>query len=156
MNLFVIAYILGQVCTFAAGFMLLPMVCALLYHEYSVALVYFLCALLCLTIGFLLKLLRPENMRVRPKEGMDAAALAWVVISVLGCLPFMITGEIPSFADAFFETVSGFTTTGASIMTSWTACRAARCSGALLRTGLAAWAFWCLFLRSSRIHRVPS
>ncbi|WP_230227426.1 TrkH family potassium uptake protein [Allobaculum mucilyticum] len=61
--------------------------------------------------------LRPENMRVRPKEGMDATALSWVVISVLGCLPFMITGEIPSFADAFFETVSGFMTTGASIMT---------------------------------------
>lgn len=116
MNLFVIAYVLGQVCKFEAGFMLLPMVCALCYSEYSIALIFFLCALLCLTVGFFLTLKKPEHMRIRPKEAMAATALSWVVISVLGCLPFMISGEIPRFADAFFETVSGFTTTGSSIL----------------------------------------
>lgn len=117
MNLFVIAYVLGQVCRFEAAFMLLPMGCALCYGEYSVALVYFLCALLCLGVGFFLTLRKPDNLRIRPKEGMAATALSWVVISVLGCLPFLMTGEIASFADAFFETVSGFTTTGSSILT---------------------------------------
>lgn len=57
MNLFVIACVLGQVCKFEAGFMLLPMVCALCYSEYSIALIFFfLCALLCLTVGFFLTL----------------------------------------------------------------------------------------------------
>ena len=51
------------------------------------------------------------------KEGMTIVALAWILMSVVGALPFVISGEIPSFFDAFFETVSGFTTTGASILT---------------------------------------
>ena len=92
MNLFVIAYVLGQVCKFEAGFMLLPMVCALCYSEYSIALIFFLCALLCLTVGFFLTLKKPEHMRIRPKEAMAATALSWVVISVLDCLRLKCSG----------------------------------------------------------------
>ena len=51
------------------------------------------------------------------REGLVSAGLGWIVMSLVGCIPFMLSGEIPTFIDAFFETVSGFTTTGASILT---------------------------------------
>lgn len=116
MNLRAIGYILGQVCKAEAAFLLLPMICALCYSESRIALIYFLCALLSLTIGFFLTLKKPENGRIRPREGMIATALAWILMSVIGCLPFLMAGEIASPIDAFFETVSGFTTTGSTII----------------------------------------
>lgn len=117
MNLYVIAYVLGQVCKCEAGFLMLPMLCAVCYKEWDLVLVYFLSALICLLVGFFLSLKKPQPLKIRPKEGMAATALSWLVISLLGCLPFLMSGEIPHFADAFFETVSGFTTTGSSILT---------------------------------------
>ena len=72
---------------------------------------------LCEALGLLLcKLFRTDNNVIFAKEGFLITALAWLAVSVLGALPFILSGEIPSFVDAFFETVSGFTTTGASIL----------------------------------------
>lgn len=116
MNLSMVIYVLGWVCEFEAAFLLLPMICALCYQEWNIAVIYFCCALLCVTLGFFMQLRKPRIFRIHPREAMIAVALSWVVLSLLGCLPFMISGEIPAFEDAFFETVSGFTTTGSSIL----------------------------------------
>jgi len=70
-----------------------------------------------LGLGLLLKRLCPKPAELSVREGFLTVALTWVVSSLLGALPFMISGTIPSFTDAFFETMSGYTTTGASILT---------------------------------------
>ncbi len=68
-------------------------------------------------VGTLIRLRRPENTRIRAREGFVITAMVWVILSLVGALPFIISGEIPKFTDAVFETASGFTTTGASILT---------------------------------------
>jgi trk system potassium uptake protein TrkH len=70
-------------------------------------------------------------------------ALSWVAMSAIGALPFYLSGEIPSYVDCLFETVSGFTTTGASILTDVEGMSRGLCSGAASPTGWAAWACWC-------------
>ena len=60
---------------------------------------------------------KPRNHVIYAKEGFATVALAWIIMSAIGALPFVISGEIPSYVDAWFETVSGFTTTGSSIVT---------------------------------------
>jgi trk system potassium uptake protein TrkH len=71
---------------------------------------------LCFCVGKILTAIKPKSKEAYAKEGFILVALSWIVISVFGAFPFMITGHIPSFANAFFETVSGFSTTGASIL----------------------------------------
>ncbi|HEX5133672.1 MAG TPA: TrkH family potassium uptake protein [Candidatus Krumholzibacteria bacterium] len=68
-------------------------------------------------LGFLLRRLRKPDSDIRRREGFAVVAFAWLMVSLCGALPFLLSGAIPSFTDAFFETVSGFTTTGASILT---------------------------------------
>ena len=60
---------------------------------------------------------KPEKTQIRAKEGFVITALAWIIMSIIGAIPFILSGYIPSFTDAVFETASGFTTTGASILT---------------------------------------
>lgn len=117
MNYFVLFYVLGTVCLFEAAFMAVPLITALIYQESRIAAVYVLCILLCVLVGAVLLLVSGHNRKIRAKEGMIAVALSWIVMSLLGALPFFISGEIPDYIDAFFETVSGFTTTGSSILT---------------------------------------
>ena len=74
-------------------------------------------ALLCLGAGVLLSMKKPEKTTYYAKEGYISVALGWIVMSIMGCLPFVFSGEIPFFFDALFEIISGFTTTGASILT---------------------------------------
>ena len=115
MNIISITYILGWILKVEAGFMLLPIATALLYGErqgWAFALV----LLLCLTAGLLLTHKKPGKLVFYAREGFVTTALSWIVMSVFGALPFMLTGEIPHFVDALFETVSGFTTTGSSIL----------------------------------------
>ena len=95
--------------------MLLPIFVAAIYHEKRLVLPFLIPAAASSTLGSLFMLLKPEG-RYRASEGFTITALSWVLISVFGALPFVISGQIPSFIDAFFETVSGFTTTGASII----------------------------------------
>ena len=98
--------------------MLLPMVVSLVYGEYMVAQCFTVCAIPVIIIGGLgVKLLpKQDNSYLRMRDGFFIVAATWFVMSFLGCIPFVISGAIPSFADAFFETVSGFTTTGSSIL----------------------------------------
>lgn len=115
MNMKSVSYILGWVLNIEAALMSLPLVTAIIYGErqgMAFAAVMAVCAL----IGFALTHKRPNNPSFYVREGFVTTALSWIVVSVFGALPFVISGEIPRFIDALFEMVSGFTTTGASIL----------------------------------------
>ncbi len=117
MNLSIIIMILGSIIMLTGAFFLLPMITGLLYGEFHIALIYLGLAGACVVCGFLVRLHKPKKDTFYAKEGFVAVALSWIVMSFIGALPFKITGEIPSFTEALFETVSGFTTTGSSILT---------------------------------------
>ena len=95
--------------------LLFPCVTALIYQE-NEGIYYLGTALLCLFLGILSTIKKPASFVFYLKEGCVATALSWIVFSLFGCLPFYLTKEIPDFTDALFETVSGFTTTGSSIL----------------------------------------
>lgn len=117
MNYRVILSILSWASYFEAGFLVLPVITGLIYGEDEIF-AYLITIGICLFLGSLLRLLRPKKESMYAKEGLYAVALCWILFSVLGSLPFVITGEIPHYVDALFETVSGFTTTGSSILSS--------------------------------------
>ena len=108
----------GQVLKVESIMLLLPTVVAMLYLEWFSALALFITAAIAFVLGFVLSVTcRPKNQFIFAKEGLVTVALAWISVSLIGALPFVISGEIPNYIDALFETVSGFTTTGASIIT---------------------------------------
>lgn len=116
MNYSVIRFIMGWILNFEAGFMLLPVLVALYYGE--VQGVSFLIVMgICLLIGIPLVIKKPKNHIFYTAEGYVTVSLSWVILSIMGALPFVISGCIPNPVDAIFETVSGFTTTGATILT---------------------------------------
>lgn len=115
MNYGSIRYIIGCILKVEAALMTLPMAVALIYRESS-GLAFAACSLICLALGVLLSRKRPQKTVYYAKEGYISVALGWIVMSVMGCLPFVFSGEIPFFVDALFEIISGFTTTGASIL----------------------------------------
>ena len=115
MNYRMIAYLLGMIILIEAAFLLLPALVALIYAEQS-GLWFLAVALGAAMVGIGLTRLRPTNRSMYVKEGFVITALAWVVISLIGAVPFTLSGQIPSYLDAVFETVSGFTTTGASLV----------------------------------------
>ncbi len=117
MNYKMILNILGWVLKIEAFCMILPLVCAICYGETAEMYVFILCALLCLIFGTLISPRRPKNRVMYAREGFVAVALSWVLLSIFGALPFVFSKSIPNFVDAFFEIVSGFTTTGASVLT---------------------------------------
>ncbi|MCD7923038.1 MAG: TrkH family potassium uptake protein [Clostridiales bacterium] len=115
MNKSMIRYILSWILTLEGIFMLLPWVTGLLYHEDS-AWYFLIVGVCCACVGLVLTRFKPKRTVFYMREGCIATALSWIMISLVGCLPFVFSGEIPSFTDALFETVSGFTTTGATIL----------------------------------------
>lgn len=115
MNLRMIGFVLGRILLTEAGLLVLPLVTALLYGE---SLLPWLVTMGLLVLwGGLLSRHRPERTALYARDGFAAVALAWILMSAFGALPFVLSGDIPHYVDAFFETVSGFTTTGASILT---------------------------------------
>ncbi len=111
-----IGYVLGWIMRVEGIFFLLPLVVAFWYREDTWH-VYLGCAVVCFGIGRLLSGKKQgRHSRFFAREGYTAVALGWVVMSLIGALPFWITREIPSYTDALFEIISGFTTTGASIL----------------------------------------
>lgn len=115
MNYSIIKRTLGSMLMFEAVFLVLPLVTAAIYWEG--AFFSFLIAIaLCLGVGKLCMRGKPKKETIYNKEGFVIVALSWVVLSIFGALPFYFSGSIPSFIDALFETVSGFTTTGATIL----------------------------------------
>ena len=115
MNIPIIRRIIGYVLILEALLLLAPPIAALVYHEEE-GIVYVITSAICIVCGGLLALKKPKNTVFYLKEGCVATALSWIVLSVFGCLPFIITGEIPNFIDALFETASGFSTTGSTIL----------------------------------------
>ena len=110
-----IGYILGQVLKFEGIFMLLPFLTGMIYHE-NEAYSYLIIGIICFVLGCLITLKKVKHPQIFNREGFVAVALSWIVLSIFGAIPFVITGEIPSYVDALFETISGFTTTGSSIL----------------------------------------
>ena len=108
---------LGYLLVIEGAFMLPAMLIALIRAETPAAFGFAGTIAVLLAFGGPLLLLKAENQALYAKDGFFIVALSWIVLSVFGALPFRISGAIPSFVDAFFETVSGFTTTGASILT---------------------------------------
>ena len=116
MNGAMIVYILGQVLRIEGLLMLPSFFVGLCYGEKQ-GWAYLIMGAVCLIIGTLITLKKPKNTTIYLKEGCASTALCWIVLSAFGAIPFVMTGEIPRFIDAMFETVSGFTTTGSSILT---------------------------------------
>ena len=110
-----IGFVIGRILLTEAALLMLPMAVAAAYGE--AVLPFLIPALLLAVIGLALGLKAPKRSSLYARDGFAVVALAWVLMSVFGALPFVISGDIPHFVDAFFETVSGFTTTGASILT---------------------------------------
>ena len=116
MNLSIVVYILGWILICISALMGLPLITSLIYMESVSAKAFLLTMAICLGIGIILIGKKPKNRVFYLREGFVVTALSWIVISVVGSLPFIISGTIPDPISALFETVSGFTTTGASIL----------------------------------------
>ena len=110
-----IGFVIGRILLTEAALLMLPTAVAAAYGE--AVLPFLIPALLLAVIGLALGLKAPKRSSLYARDGFAVVALAWVLMSVFGAMPFVISGDIPNFVDAFFETVSGFTTTGASILT---------------------------------------
>ncbi len=118
MNFKMIRNILGWILIFEAGFMTVPAITAIVYGEWRELAHFGVTMLLCAAIGLLCVRKKPENTTLYAREGFVTVALSWLVLSLFGAIPFFTTGCIPNYIDALFEMVSGFTTTGSSILTS--------------------------------------
>lgn len=116
MNYRMVSYIIGQIVRVEGILMIPSLVVSVIYGESAFA-AFLIPIVLSVAAGTLLTIRKPSNTDIFAKEGFVTVGLSWIVLSLIGALPFVIDGCIPSFVDAFFETVSGFTTTGASILT---------------------------------------
>ena len=116
MNRRMVFYLTGKMIFVEAILMLLPLSVGFIYKENS-ALYFAITIGIALAISLLLMLIsKPSNRTIYAKEGFVIVAIVWLSVSAIGALPFYISGQIPSYIDAFFETVSGFTTTGSSVL----------------------------------------
>ncbi len=116
MNYKMISWLMGQIIRVLGLLMLLPLLVSLIYHEPESMKAFLIMAVGLVVIGTLITLKKPENKDIYTREGMATVALTWILVSILGALPYVLSGEIPNLADAIFETASGFTTTGSTIL----------------------------------------
>ena len=114
MNYRMVLFVLGRILGVEAVLMLLPLFTAAIYRENLLPFIIPIATLLA--IALLLSIKPPRERAMHAKDGFVCVGLSWIIMSLFGALPFVIGGEISSYIDAFFETVSGFTTTGASIL----------------------------------------
>jgi len=118
MNNKMVRYVIGHILKIETAFMLIPLALSFFYHEsITVKKAYVFTMLLLLFSSLLISKKIPENQKIYAKEGLVIVSISWIALSLFGALPFVFSKRIPSFIDAFFETVSGFTTTGASVLT---------------------------------------
>ncbi len=115
MNYGMILFVLGWILIIEAGLLVPSWITAWVYRE-SAGIYIVVTMMICLVIGLLLTLIKPKKKVLYAREGYVIVALSWFVLSFFGALPFRISGYIPHMLDAVFETASGFTTTGASIL----------------------------------------
>jgi trk system potassium uptake protein TrkH len=117
LNVWILMKVMGILLVILSGFMLTSLIVAFYYHESALPIVY--SAIITAITGGVLAFIgnRHNNKNIGKREGYTIVTLTWVIISVFGSLPFMFSGAIPGFTNAFFETMSGFTTTGSSVLT---------------------------------------
>lgn len=117
MNYRMMGSIIGKVLLGEAALMLLPLITAVLFRE---AILPFIIAIaIAAAVGGATMLLKPKSENIYAREGFVAVGLSWIVLSLVGAIPFVVSGEIPNYYNALFETVSGFTTTGATQLTNY-------------------------------------
>ena len=116
MNFKMIRYTLGVILKFEALFFLVPIITALCYGEETSLKAFVATAGICLFLGFFMTYSKPADKALRARDGFVIVSLSWIILSLFGAVPFLLSGAIPNYIDALFETVSGFTTTGASIL----------------------------------------
>lgn len=116
MNYRMLRYITGQLLITEGMLMLLPLVVMLIYGEFGMLYSVLIPMAALFAIGLLFSFKKPVDKTLSAKDGFVVVGLSWVVLSLFGCLPHFLSGLIPNFIDAYFETVSGFTTTGASVL----------------------------------------
>ncbi len=118
MNFRMHRYILGRLCEVFSGLLLLPLLVALLYREgQTIVFPYLTTGLIALACGVLLAWKKPERRKLYRRDGLIIVAVAWIFFALMGALPLLMTREVPSLIDGFFEMASGFTTTGSTIFT---------------------------------------
>lgn len=117
MNFSMIKYMCGQVIKFEAAFMALSAIVAIIYREYHSALMFGVTIIGMLILSLILSYKKPADTSFYAKEGIITVSMSWVVISLIGAIPFTLTGSTSTYIDSIFETVSGFTTTGSTILT---------------------------------------
>ena len=115
MNYRLILQTIGKILLIEALLMVFPLVVNFIYQEENLF-AFALTISISMVVGTLLMMVKPKNKSMFIREGFVIVGLAWIVMSLFGALPFTLSGEIPHYIDALFETISGFTTTGASIL----------------------------------------
>ena len=116
MNYKMVGRVLGMVLLCLTGLMLVPLLAGIIYGENVRPFV--LCIALSLALGLTLASIKPDSTELFARDGFLAVGLAWMLMSLLGALPYILSGDIPDFVDALFESVSGFSTTGATVLIS--------------------------------------
>lgn len=115
MNYRMIIKILGNILGIEA-LLMIPSLLVAVYYGQSDIRAFIICILLTGIIGLIMSKVKVNSDKIKTKEGLAISTFAWILVSVFGSLPFIVSGSIPSFIDAFFETVSGFTTTGSTVL----------------------------------------
>ena len=116
MNYKMVRYTLGILLLFEALFFLVPILTALCFGEMEAMKAFAITAAICIVIAVPFIIKKPKNSELFAKEGFVIVSLSWILLSAFGALPLVISGDVPNYIDAFFEMVSGFTTTGSSII----------------------------------------
>lgn len=116
MNKKIIRKLIGKIMILYSLIMIIPLIVAIIYKEYSNIIAFLIPGLLLALIGSLLNIKKARSTKIMPLDAFIIVGIAWFMLSIFGCLPFIISREIPNVIDAFFEITSGFTTTGATIL----------------------------------------
>ncbi len=116
MNYRAISYVFGKILLIIGALMFLPIFVSIYYGE-GLTTAFLIPAVLLLILGFVLIIKKPKRLSIYTKEGLVICGISWIIMSVFGAVPFLLSETIPNFVNAFFETCSGFSTTGATILT---------------------------------------
>lgn len=112
----IVAKVVGSILLIEAALMMLPLFTSLYYKEMDSVEAFFITIFIAVAIGLVLVKIRPKTNSIKSREGIMIVTFGWIVVSIIGSIPLYITGGVSTFLDALFETISGFTTTGASII----------------------------------------
>lgn len=116
MNRRMIVFAIGKLLSMTGFLLFIPVMISFIYHE-SQGLYFGIVGAILLLLGFLISRKTPKKKNIYACEGFVIVALSWILVSAFSAIPYVLSGEIPRYVDAFFEMVSGFTTTGSSILT---------------------------------------